>query len=385
MTRWVMLCIAAFSLISGSRVSIEAHSPALLEPDASSRACLACHLEAGQILSGPMAMRSGERAFAHRAFGFEEGERFFAESCSGCHVTSCSDCHGDEAHPTSRPRNEACLQCHRGYSAGWEFEGKAPREDHARYQRGATSQGEPFLRMLPDIHFERGLVCADCHPMESLHTGGRAKGCLDCHPSPSSSVPEHAIPAHMSGMQCVACHAAWAPQEYGTFLVRPATTEQEEAFAPLRKWGSWQKSAHLKRQDPPPLGVDLSGRVAPIRPRFILLMSDPARGIENRLLAAEWRAFTPHTVRRGSVPCGGCHDNARRFLLEADDERIHLPDIDGIGLRSYWNREGQSVVNGAFISPERHTQMNTKSPEYARQVVNQWKNILNHAAPHSGR
>lgn len=385
MTRWTTLCIAVFLLIGSSPLSTGASAPARREPDAASRACLACHPTAQPVLSGPMAMRSNERAFAHRAFGVEEGDEFFTQSCSGCHVTGCTSCHEGAVHPTSRPSNDACLRCHRGYSAGWEYEGKAPREDHSRYQRGATSQGEPFLKMLPDVHFERGMLCADCHPMESLHVGGRAKSCIDCHPSPSTSSPEHAIPAHLTGMQCVSCHAAWAPQEYGTFLVLAATDEQREAFAPLRTWGPWSKGAHLKRQDPPPLGVDVTGRIAPIRPRFVLFVTDASRGWENHRVAAEWRAFTPHTVRRGSVACGGCHDNARRFLLEADADRIYLPDKDGLGLKSHWNREGQRVVNGAFLPADRYERMNTKSPEYAREVVRQWQRILNHAAPRSGR
>ena len=124
----------------------------------------------------------------------------------------------------------------------------------------------------------------------------------------SRDVPEHAIPAHLEKMECVACHAAWAPQEYGTFLVRGANREQEEASRRCRAWGAWRKSAYLKRQDAPPLGLNASGQVAPIRPQFVLFATDPRRGWENRLLAAEWKAFSPHTVRRGTVTCGGCHD-----------------------------------------------------------------------------
>jgi hypothetical protein len=327
------------------------------------------------VLTGPMATRSRERAFAHRAFGPEEGERFFRESCSGCHVSSCADCHGNKV--KKRPGNDACLRCHRGYSAGWEFEGKAPREDHSRYRRGPASQGEPYLTMLPDVHFERGMTCADCHPMSSMHVGGRAKTCLDCHPEPSSAIPEHSIAAHMEGMECVACHAAWAPQEYGTFLVRT----ESDAFAEVRQWGPWAKSAHLKRQDPPPLGVSLSGRVAPIRPRFILFVTDSRRGWENQLLAAEWRVFTPHTIRRGTVACGGCHDQPRRFILEPTAERLYLLEKDGLALRSYWSREGQTVVNGSFLPSDRYARMNVQTPEYTREVVRQWQTVLDRAAP----
>jgi hypothetical protein len=186
-------------------------------------------------------------------------------------------------------------------------------------------------------------------------------------------------------MECVACHAAWAPQEYGTFLVRARTGEQQEAFRALPSWGPWKKSSYLKRQDAPPLGLNARGKVSPIRPEFVLFASDTAQGFENRLLAAEWRAFSPHTVRRGSVACGGCHDQPRRYLLEPDAERLHRLDADGLALRSFWSRAGQTVTNGSFFPERRHSEMNRKTPEYVRQYLRQWQNLLDHAAPPSKR
>ena len=348
--------------------------------------CLGCHPKARPALSGPMSTRAAERAFAHRAFGEAEGERFFEASCSGCHVSACSDCHGSAPHPSGKPRDEACLNCHRGYFVGWDSYGRAPREDHERYRRGAIANGESVLKMLPDVHRERGMSCADCHPMQSLHGGkGVAKTCVDCHPNPSRTVPEHSFDAHMEKMECVACHAAWAPQEYGTFLVRPKTPEQQEAFAALPSLGPWKKSAYLRRQDAPPLGLNARGKVSPIRPQFILFATDPTRGWENKLLAAEWKAFSPHTVRRGTVTCSGCHESPRRFLLEDDTDRLHLLDKDGLALRSFWSQTGQSVSNGAFFPKDRYTLMNRKTPEYVRQYLRQWQNLLDHAAPPSKR
>jgi hypothetical protein len=198
-------------------------------------------------------------------------------------------------------------------------------------------------------------------------------------------VPEHAITAHVERMECVACHAAWAPQEYGTFLVKGGTQDQQESFSVLPAWGEWRKSAYLRRQDAPPLGLNAAGRTAPIRPQFILFASDPARGWENRLLAAEWKAFTPHTVRRGTVTCGGCHEAPRRYLLEKDDERMYLLEKDGLPLRSFWNREGQRIANGSFFPENRHAEMNRKTPAYVRRHLEQWQKLLDRADPRSAR
>jgi hypothetical protein len=248
------------------------------------------------------------------------------------------------------------------------------------------ADGEPFLKMLPDVHAERGMSCADCHTMRSLQEGRRAaRTCRDCHPAVSREVPEHALEAHLDRMECEACHSAWAAQEYGTFLVRPLTADEQEAFSPLRAWGPWRKSAYLKRQDPPPLGLNARGKVAPIRPQFVLFATDTSRGLENRLLAAEWKAFFPHTVRRGTVTCSGCHDSPRRFMLEEDAERLYLLDEDGLPLRSFWSRESQTVVNGSFFPKDRHEWMNRKTPEYVRQHLRQWQNLLDRVGRRSGR
>lgn len=348
-------------------------------------ACLRCHPSAEGVLSGPMATRAAEKRFARRAFG-AEGDRFFAEACSGCHVAGCDDCHGASPHAGARLENAACTRCHKGYFVGSDYLGRAPREDHARYQRGPVADGDWYLKMLPDVHAERGMTCADCHTMRSLQQGKRnAKGCRECHPAPSRDVPEHSFAAHLERMECEACHAAWAPQEYGTFLVRPRTADQEEAFAPLRALGPWRKSAYLRRQDAPPLGLNQNGKVAPIRPQFVLFASDSSRGLENRMLAAEWKAFVPHTLRRGTVTCSECHDSPRRFLLEPDQDRLYEPERDGLPLRSFWSREQQSVVNGSFLPSDRHEAMNRKTPEYVRQYLRQWQNLLDREGPPSGR
>jgi hypothetical protein len=337
------------------------------------------------MMTGPMASRAGERAFARRAFG-DEAPAIFGDACGSCHVTGCEDCHGQVLHTGRKPKDDACLRCHRGYFVGSDYYGRAPREDHSRYQRGATANGEMFLKMLPDVHQERGMVCADCHSMRSLQEGRPgARTCVDCHRAISPDVPAHAVRAHLEQLECAACHAAWAPQEYGTFLVRPSADEQADAFAPLPRWGSWRKSAYLKRQDAPPLGLNAQGRVAPIRPQFVLLATDAARGWDNRLLAAEWRAFAPHTIRRGTVTCDGCHGAARRFVLEANDQRIYRPDLDGLPFGSFWQRGRQSVSNGAFFPDDRYRRMTVKTPEFTRGYLRQWNTLLEHVDPSSKR
>ena len=379
--------IAVCWLLAASHAGRQPVAAAAVGPqfDAPTMACLVCHAASKGVLSGQMATRAPERAFAERAFG-AQGARFFSDSCGGCHVSGCRDCHGEAKHPVGKPGTDACVRCHRGYFTGSEYLGRAPREDHSRYQRGPEASGEHFLKMLPDVHHERGLRCADCHTVHALHQGKTVtRSCTECHPQISTDVSEHAITAHTEKMECYACHAAWTPQEYGTFLVRPRSDQQREAFSGLPAWGDWRKSAYLKRQDAPPLGLNARGMLSPIRPQFILFATDGRERWESRLLAAEWRATVPHTIRRGTTACAGCHDSPRRFLLEADADRLYLLEKDGLPLRSFWSRSGQTVTNGAFFPEDRYVAMNRRTPEFVRQYLRQWQNLLRHADPSSKR
>ncbi len=114
---------------------------------------------------------------------------------------------------------------------------------------------------------------------------------------------------------------------------------------------------------------------------FIAYYTDVMRarnsGPENTLLAAEWRAYFPHTVQRGSVTCDGCHDNPSRFLLEPASSRIFILENDGMGLESFWSQKGQKVTNGRFMDSARYLRMSSKTPAYTKVYIEKWKNFLN--------
>ncbi len=341
-----------------------------------SAGCVKCHQGYQQMYQHAMATRSKEKGFIARSYGRVD-HAFDQKNCSGCHLQGCRDCHGT-GHTVSRPQADTCSRCHKGYYVGWDYFGRAPRDEHERYQRGERLQGETFLKMLPDIHQQRGMTCNDCHSMQSLIKGQTAaKGCKDCH-IPSRKVLEHRIAAHLERMECVACHAAWTAQEYGTFFLQFTSGTVEDPYQALTyTHNGYAKSVYLKRQDLPPLGINSHGRIAPIRPQFIAyygrISNGRAAGPENRLLAAEWRAFSPHTIQRGTVMCDGCHDNPRRFLLERPQDRIYDLTKDGLTLFSFWNQSGQRMTNGSFMSQARYLRMSAKSDTYKRIYVEKWK------------
>ncbi len=347
--------------------------------------CVGCHGGKEKVFSHAMTKRSGEKQFVERSYGRVDS-RFWEKNCDSCHVTGCRDCHSDAG--LAKPSVAACQRCHNGYFIGWDYSGRAPREDNMRYQRGIVVNGATFLKMLPDVHYLAGMTCGACHSMDSLAEGKKSsKVCRDCH-MPALTVLEHQIPAHLQRLECYACHSAWGAQEYGTFFLRfrDRSVKKEFDLVSLNNV-EYLRSAYLKKQEAPPLGLNGRGLVTPIRPQFISyytdIMSARNNGPENVLLAAEWRAYFPHTIQRGSVTCEGCHDNPTRFLLEPESRRIYDLATDGLGLESFWSQKGQRVVNGSFMDAARYLRMAGKSTEYKRVYLQKWKKLLNHVEPSS--
>jgi hypothetical protein len=239
--------------------------------------------------------------------------------------------------------------------------------------------------MRPDIHYEQGLECRDCHSMQSFLTGqSAAKNCQDCH-QPDLQIVEHRISAHMDKLECYACHSAWGAQEYGSFFLRFGKDNQDSAvkdFKATSLSGDYVLRTYLRRQDVPPLGYNQRDKLSPIRPQFVSYYSDLRGGegllVENQLMAAEWKAFFPHTIRRGTVMCDSCHNDARRYLLEAAEDRIYRIDLDGLGLSSFWDQQGQTISNGSFASPEQFTELTKKDAAYTRAYVERWQKLIGH-------
>lgn len=346
--------------------------------------CVGCHQGYDKIFDQAMTTRQAEKQFCERTFSSVD-PNFFANTCTSCHVSDCLDCHGGDGHSIRSAAQDDCLNCHTGYFVGPEYQGLAPREDHPRYQRGPQHLSRHYLKMRPDIHAEMGLECHDCHTMESLISGQvTAKSCRDCH-QPDPQIIEHSISAHMDKLECYACHSAWSAQEYGTFYLHFGQQNRDLAFDDFKATsltGDYLVRAYLRRQGSAPLGLNQKGKVSPIRPQFISYYSDLRGGafplVENRLLSAEWKAFFPHTIRRGTAMCDSCHSDARRYLLEADEDRIYRIDEDGLGLSSFWNQRGQKIGNGAFVTPEKFIELQTKDANYTKAYVQRWKTLLGH-------
>jgi predicted DNA-binding WGR domain protein len=74
--------------------------------------------------------------------------------------------------------------------------------------------------------------------------------------------------------------------------------------------------------------------------------------------------------------CEGCHNNARRFILEKEENRIYQLELDGMTLHSFWDQAGQEVINGSFMEVSRFAKMSSKSPAYTKAYVRKWKRLV---------
>jgi hypothetical protein len=136
--------------------------------------------------------------------------------CAACHVTYNND--GRYRGPdkifqtikrpglpqrhrfTTAVPTTTCLHCHNGPRIGTDYVGLYPRDFHVAYRflkpgspENKKLHGQDYRRLVPDIHYQRGLHCIDCHPAEELMGAGRLHRfatdqvrvrCHDCHGRP---------------------------------------------------------------------------------------------------------------------------------------------------------------------------------------------------------
>ncbi len=218
---------------------------------------------------------------------------FRASGCAACHVIYADDGRyvgkDQSLIQSPRPRMQLhrltkkipvfqCLHCHnRGGRTGVSFVGLmesagygAPWGTKPGQKKGLKVHGKYYDCLLPDIHYEKGLACIDCHTGLELHGDGNLYSkkeeaveieCENCHGNlsrkallrtewgnPLSNVRRikgktylfskidgrrHEIPQvkdvvankplaraamtpfHLKRLECYACHASWAPQCYG--------------------------------------------------------------------------------------------------------------------------------------------------------------------------
>ncbi len=347
--------------------------------------CLDCHTECS-IDKIVMTGKNKEKAFIDKTFR-QFDEEFGEKHCyNSCHISKCEDCHKRSGKNISKPKIDDCLTCHKDTYTGIEYTGLGIREDHERYKRGIQKDGEYYLKMLTDVHYEAGMQCIDCHSKNNIQGSEKAKDCLSCH-TYDISIIDHSIKGHYK-VACISCHAAYSTMELGTFYLRFRESSYSEFVKELPQISEeYFKSSFMRVNERPPLVIDNdTGKYMPAKPSKIIFTTntykDLVTGQENNMIANRWKVTYPHTVRKETVLC---HDNERAFLLESDENRILYPDKDGLALKSFYNSDGFSIDNARFVTRKEYEEkINIKSKEYLQKYfekLDQLKALINKTVP----
>lgn len=196
-----------------------AHKGLVARPSKNIEVCEKCHEDISKSFKNSLHFTSeGQRHGVTGRFSKDElkvfNEKVFEKSCRSCH-SSCGDCHVKA--PVIGGVSTGLLKGHRFVK---KDEGKTCALCHGGrvYPEFTGDYGGAA-----DIHYQKGMICVDCHKKEELHGISAASyvsrkevkerpRCTNCH-KPGEEKTESARSAHTSHngkVSCYACHSGGA-------------------------------------------------------------------------------------------------------------------------------------------------------------------------------
>jgi hypothetical protein len=198
----------------------EAHQGLVKRPSDNLKTCTMCHKKITQTYEKSLHYTTiGQRQGVMKRFSETElkhfDEKVFQQSCRSCHA-SCGDCHVKapaiggisigliQGHKfVKKDEGKTCAFCHGGrvypeYTG--EYGGKA------------------------DVHYQKGMLCMDCHKKADLHGDGTAylskqdvkdrPACTNCHTKLGQEARLATRTAHTKHRDKVTCYGCHASAEY---------------------------------------------------------------------------------------------------------------------------------------------------------------------------
>lgn len=211
-------CASCHKGNEGGADKASAHQSLVRRPSDDLAVCGACHEDIAKTYKTSLHYTTiGQRHGVIGRFSAESAKTFdakvFPRACQSCHA-SCGDCHVKapviggisigliKGHQfVKRDEGKTCAFCHGGRVYP-EFTG----------EYGGS----------PDVHYQKGMICLDCHKKAELHGDGNTyasrhevKGkpsCVACHKpgSEKAAKAETAHGQHVGKVGCAACHASAA-------------------------------------------------------------------------------------------------------------------------------------------------------------------------------
>ncbi len=255
---------------------------------------------------------------------------YFRKLCGSCHLWvkrgelpsflaekggGCTACHNQppprstgnkrgKPHPqiTKKVPLEACVRCHnRSGRLGLTYQGMIESEGYGvPYDEGLPRSdlidGRSVIRIPPDVHFQAGLVCIDCHLREEIMGDGKSYAhfeeqveisCQMCHGGDGLSRKGRKAPNFKKGpngqpvlegkldgrlhplappkevcqgrdhqrLSCQACHSWYVPQCYGCHVRQDESQSQLDKVNARETKGLWEEFRSYMRYERPVLGV----------------------------------------------------------------------------------------------------------------------------------
>ena len=323
------------------------------------RKCLKCHL--GNRASGEKGMRRGL-------------------GCLACHskhqkIGKCQK---------SKISMDRCLSCHNKGFVGGDYLGLFPKDHDKSYRAPLTKDGKyppqkygiDFHHLQSDIHFQKGMVCVDCHKKDDMQGTKKVK-CIDCHKNLS---PNNHTNYHTS-LACSTCHSSWNNNSYELSVFRDDTSDykkwknltlQEDGYLTnfltkalkskkkippkMPDWinhkfqnGIWYSGYRFKRWEHFNLANNKDGKIMIIRPIFQYRISyrdknntmifDDINQIDGKKIET-WTPYSPHTISKKSKSCEMCHAN--NLILNTTPTNNEILDL----------MKPNYIVGGSLLSKE---------------------------------
>lgn len=318
-------CAACHKGDEEARDTANAHRGLVKRPSADPALCGTCHDDVARTYRTSLhATAAGLKGVSGR-FSPEMARVFdqkvFPGSCQGCHA-SCGECHVKspaiggispgliKGHAfVKRAEGKTCSVCHGGRVYP-EFTG----------EYGGT----------PDVHYERGMMCVDCHRSAEIHGDGTVQAsrkevegrpaCVSCHTvgSEKTDRSRKAHGPHAGKLGCVACHASGPYRNcYDCHLGEGATS----------------KPGFILGRSPRDGTVTTLRLVPAVRGTF----AKAGLGMERFDAVPNYWDTVPHTIRKRTErtrSCDVCHTDKEGFLTKdglikdgarANETLIHQP------------------------------------------------------------
>ncbi|MDD5168080.1 MAG: cytochrome c3 family protein [Syntrophales bacterium] len=193
-----------------------AHKGLVVRPSDNLKTCGMCHKPVADTYAKSLHYTTaGQRNGVMPRFSKDElktfDEKVFQQSCRSCHA-SCGDCHVKA--PAVGGISIGLIQKHKFVK---KDEGKTCAFCHGGrvYPEFTGDYGG-----VPDVHYQKGMMCMDCHKKTEFHGDGKAypskqsvkerPACQNCHKPGQEAKMTARISheKHQGKVSCYGCHAA---------------------------------------------------------------------------------------------------------------------------------------------------------------------------------